>query len=327
MKKIIETLGVPKIEEIDYMSNQEYSFIQSTEETIKNDNKLKEILLSESESQVTSLTSVNSNIKKIIFEIIYKCFNYNRKKRISIDEMIRQIGYLYDRYIKEKPMKIDSMNVIDKDNLIQLNAPLVKSPSFSNKSNKNLYKTNTYNNSSGSYLIPFLDDNKILNQNYNNNDLNISKEDNDNNNMNISSSSHHQKNYDSFMSGRYSSVIDNNNNEKEDKIQSINNRNNSNKNFSKFCSLSSISSYKNYNKGYFTSVTAADNGNNHNYNYSNISEKFTDVNSYFHNNEDQSMYTPPSTSEFNQKVKEKDSEYEQLQNRKYIFILKFFFYL
>ena len=317
MKKIIEVLGVPKFDEIDYMSNQEYSFIQSTEENIKNGNKLKEILLSE--SQVISFTSVNSNIKKIMFEIIYKCFNYNRNKRISINEMINQIDYLYDRFIKEKPMKIDSMNVIDRDNLMQLNAPLVKGPSYSNKSKNNLYIANTYNNSSGSYLVPFIDDNKIINQNCNN-DLNISKEDNENNNMNISSSSQQQKNYDSFMSGRYSSVIENNNNEKEDKLQSINNKNN--KNFSKFCSLSSISSNKNYNKGYFTSITAIDNGNNHNYNYSNISEKFTDGNSYIHNNEDQSMYTP---SELNQKVKEKDSEYEQLQNRKYIFIINILF--
>ena len=321
MKKIIEVLGVPKFEEIDYMSNQEYSFIQSTEENFKNCNKLKEILLSE--QQEINFTSVNSNIKKIIFEIIYKCFNYNRNKRISIEEMISQIDYLYDRYIKEKPMKIDAMSVIDRDNLMQLNAPIIKGSSNSNKAKNNLNITNIYNNSSGSYLIPFVDDNRIISPNYNN-DLNISNEDNDNNNLNVSSSQH-QKNYDSFMSGRYSSVIDNNNNnEIEDKIQSVNNKNksNNNKNFSKFCSLSSISSNKNHNKGYFTSITTQ-NGNNHNYNYSNISEKFTDGNSYINNNEDQSMYTP---SEVNQKVKENDDpEYEKLQNRKYIYILFIFF--
>jgi len=317
MKKIIEVLGVPKFEEIDYMSNQEYSFIQSTEENFKSCNKLKEILLSE--QQEMNFTTINSNIKKIIFEIIYKCFNYNRNKRISIEEMINQIDYLYDRYIKEKPMKIDAMSIIDRDNLMQLNAPIIKGFSNSIKTKNNLNITNIYNNSSGSYLIPFVDDNKIISQNYNN-DLNISNEDNDNNNLNVSSSQH-QKNYDSFMSGRYSSVIDNNNNnEIEDKIQSVNNKNknNNNKNFSKFCSLSSISSNKNYNKGYFTSITTQ-NGNNHNYNYSNISEKFTDGNSNNNNNEDQSMYTP---SEVNQKVKENDDpEYEKLQNRKYIYIL------
>ena len=125
MKKIIDILGVPEIEDIDYMSNQEYSFIQSTNESgINNYNKLKEILLTD-DNEIINFSTVNNNIKKIILEIIIKCLCYNRNKRITIDEMINQIDYLYDRYIKEKPMKIDSMNVINRDNLMQLNAPII----------------------------------------------------------------------------------------------------------------------------------------------------------------------------------------------------------
>ena len=124
IKKIIEILGTPKFEEIDYMSNQEYSFIQSKEENIKNSNNLKEILLSE--QQEINYTSINSTIKKMIFEIIYKCFNFNRNKSITINEILNQINYLYDRYFKEKPMKIDAMNIIDRDNLMQLNALIIK---------------------------------------------------------------------------------------------------------------------------------------------------------------------------------------------------------
>ena len=45
------------------MSNQEYSFIQSTEENIKNYNKLKDILLSE--EQETNYTSIYSRIKTL----------------------------------------------------------------------------------------------------------------------------------------------------------------------------------------------------------------------------------------------------------------------
>ena len=321
MKKIIEILGIPKFEEIDYMSNQEYSFIQSTEENIKNYNKLKDILLPE--EQETNYTSINSTIKKIIYEIIFKCFNYNRNKRISIDDIISQIDYLYDRYIKEKPMKIDSMNIINKDNLMQLNAPILSG-------NINTYKikqtiknnTNNYNNNSGSYLIPFADDNKInnnKNNNINDNDINISKLDND---ISLNISNSQQKNYDSFMSERYSSVIDNNNNEIEDKIHSINNKcnKNNNKNFSKFCSLSSISSNKNYNKGHYISITT-NNGNN-NYNFSNISEKLTDRNSYINNISEQSLYTP---TEIDNKIKKNnDEEYTKLQNRKYIFFKLYF---
>jgi len=321
MKKIIEILGIPKFEEIDYMSNQEYSFIQSTEENIKNYNKLKDILLPE--EQETNYTSINSTIKKIIYEIIFKCFNYNRNKRISIDDIISQIDYLYDRYIKEKPMKIDSMNIINKDNLMQLNAPILSGNINTYKIKQNIKNnTNNYNNNSGSYLIPFADDNKInnnKNNNINDNDINISKLDND---ISLNISNSQQKNYDSFMSERYSSVIDNNNNEIEDKIHSINNKcnKNNNKNFSKFCSLSSISSNKNYNKGHYISITT-NNGNN-NYNFSNISEKLTDRNSYINNISEQSLYTP---TEIDNKIKKNnDEEYTKLQNRKYIFFKLYF---
>ena len=324
MKKIIEILGIPKFEEIDYMSNQEYSFIQSTEENIKNYNKLKDILLPE--EQETNYTSINSTIKKIIYEIIFKCFNYNRNKRISIDDIISQIDYLYDRYIKEKPMKIDSMNIIDKDNLMQLNAPILSGNINTYKIKQNIKNnTNNYNNNSGSYLIPFADDNKInnnKNNNINDNDINISKLDND---ISLNISNSQQKNYDSFMSERYSSVIDNNNNEIEDKKHSINNKcnKNNNKNFSKFCSLSSISSNKNYNKGHYISITT-NNGNN-NYNFSNISEKLTDRNSYIINNSEQSLYTP---TEIDNKIKKNnDEEYTKLQNRKYIFFKLYFLIL
>ena len=315
MKKIIDTLGVPKFEEIDYMSNQEYSFIQSTEENIKVNNKLKEILIPE-ETEI-DYSSVNTTIKKIIFEIIYKCFYYNRNKRISIEEMISQIDYLYDRYIKEKPMKIDAMNVIDRDNLMQLNAPIIDGQLNSFKLKKNL-NTSNCNNNSGSYLVPFGEDNKIINQNI---DLNISKENNDNN-VNMSTSQ--QKKYDSFISERYSSVIGNNNNDDDigEKIQTINNRNNTNRNFSKICSLSSISSNKNYNKAHLTSITTNNGNNNHNYNFSNISEKFSDGNSYVNNDIEKSLYTP---SEIDKKIQENDNaEYTQLQNRKFIFIIIIF---
>ena len=286
MKKIIDILGVPEIEDIDYMSNQEYSFIQSTNESgINNYNKLKEILLTD-DNEIINFSTVNNNIKKIILEIIIKCLCYNRNKRITIDEMINQIDYLYDRYIKEKPMKIDAMNVINRDNLMQLNAPIINISLNPYKSKKNSLNTNTYNNES--------------------NNLEFSNEENnieENNEI---------KNYDSFISDRYSSVI-NNNEILEEKIQNLNNNNNinkqnfNNKNFSKFGSLSSISSNnnKNYNnKAYLTSLTTNNYGNN----YSNISE--------------QSVYT---NEEINKKLKEnEDAEYAKLQNRKYILLLIIF---
>ena len=318
MKKIIEILGVPKMEEIDYMSNQEYSFIQSTEENSKNNNKLKDLLFPE--QQEMNFTSINNYIKKIVFEIIYKCFLYNINKRISIDEIINQIDYLYDRYIKDKPTKIDAMNVIDRDNLMQLNAPIIDLPLNKYKIKNNINNLTTYDNSSGSYLVPFSGNN---NNDFKRNGLNISKdENNDNNNMNISSSQK-QKNYDSFISGKHFTVTGNNYNELDEKINSLNNNynnnnNNNNKNFSKFCSLSSISSNRNYNKGYLTSITTNNGNNNHyNYNLSNVTEKFTDGNNYNRNQDEESMYIPTELGQIN---KNEDPEYSKLQNRKYILI-------
>ena len=279
MKKIIDILGVPKIEDIDYMSNQEYSFIQSINENgDKTYNKLKEILWGDNNENNININSVNNNIKKLILEIITKCLCYNRQKRISIDEMINQIDYLCDRYIKEKPMKIDAMNIINKDNLMQLNAPIINislNPYKSKKNNLSSFNSNSYNNS-------FNEENINESENYNINSDMI-------------------KNYDSFISDRYSSVINNNNDLLEDKFQNINNKNkqNFNKNFSKFGSLSSISSNKNYNnnnnKAYLTSITT----NNYGHNFSNISE--------------QSIYT---NTEINKKLKEnEDAEYAKLQNQ------------
>jgi serine/threonine protein kinase len=286
------------------MSNQEYSFIQSTEESIKNYNKLKEILLVDKNE--INFTSINSNIKKIILEIITKCLCYNRHKRISLNEIINQIDYIYDRYIKEKPMKIDTMNIINRDNLMQLNAPIINISLNPYKSNKNTLNSNNSIN----------DSNNIDISNEENNDINI---DNNNNDNIILSTSNQQKNYDSFISDRYSSasMMWNNNNMNN---RNINNNFNFNKNFSKFGSLSSISSNKNYNKQqYFTSMT---NNNNFNNNATNISERFSDGNSQIKNQYEQTVYT---NTEINRKIKEStDGEYAKLQNRKYIFLIFYF---
>ena len=306
MKKIIEVLGVPKIEDVDYMTNQEFSFIQSTnEDDEKNYNRLKEILLVDNNE--INFASVNCNIKKLILEIITKCLCYNRHKRISINEMINQIDYMYDRYIKEKPMKIDATNIINRDNLMQLNAPIINislNPYKSNKTNSN--NLNSLN--SNTYNI-------YTNDNDTNNNFELSNEENNTteNNINNEINTDMIKNYDSFISDRYSTMMNNNNELIEDKFQNINNnyfnKPNFNKNFSKFGSLSSISSNKNNNKAYLTSLTT-NNGNNYGHNFSNIME--------------QSMH---KATEINKKIKEnEDAEYAKLQNRKYIFIFNLIFY-
>ena len=303
MKKIIDILGVPKLDDVDYMSNQEFSFIQSTnEDDEKNYNKLKEILLVDNNE--INFTTVNCSIKKLILEIITKCLCYNRHKRISLDEMINQIDYMYDRYIKEKPMKIDAMNIINRENLFQLNAPIINislNPYNSKKSNlnsSNSLNTNTYN--------------IYNNENDTNNNLELSNDENNENaetenNIDNEINTDMIKNYDSFISDRYSTMMNNNNELIEDKYQNINNnyinRPNLNKNFSKFGSLSSISTNRNYNnKAYLTSLTS-NNGNNYGHNFSNITE--------------QSLC---KATEINKKIKEnEDAEYTKLQNRKYIF--------
>ena len=181
MKKIIDMLGIPKLEDIDYMSNQEYSFIQSiNEEENNNYNKLKEILLINNNE--INFSSINCNIKKIILEIIIKSICYNRKKRISLDEMINQVDYLYDRYIKEKPMKIDAMNIIYRDNLLQLNAPITNISLNPYKSNKSTFNS--------------LNSNSCYDENNNNNET---ENDNDINNEEYEKYIQDKKNINSFL--------------------------------------------------------------------------------------------------------------------------------
>ena len=69
-----------------------------------------------------------------------------------------------------------------------------------------------------------------------------------------------------------------------------------------------------------TSITTNKVNTNHNYNnISNISEKYSDGNRYMNNDDERSMYTP---TELDIKNKDnKDMEYTQLQNRKFIFII------
>ena len=322
MKKIIEVLGIPQMDDIDYMSHQEYSFIQSTEENnfsnsnnnnsynSNSQNKLSEFLFNNQED--FNHSSINYTIKKILFEIIYKCLLYNRKKRITINEIINQIDYIFNRFYNEKPMKIETMNIINRDNLMQLNVPLTPGQINSINNNKNYNNINTMMtatisnnennkyNSNGSYLIPFSDSNNKIGDRDSDIDLNLS--------MN--------KNYNSFMSAktmRCSTGNPNVNTEIDEKI----NQKNSGRNFTKFCSISSISSNKNYNKAYINSFNNNNNNANLTTNYNNMSGKFTENNNSVIN--DQHYYSP---TDIEKRIKKNDNaEYEKLHSSKFILFL------
>ncbi len=55
-------------------------------------------------------------IKNNIFNIMNRYLLYNRKNRISIDNLIKEIEDIDDKYMKEKPIKNGIKTIINREN-------------------------------------------------------------------------------------------------------------------------------------------------------------------------------------------------------------------
>ena len=146
MKKIIDVLGIPQQNDVDYMTRQEFGILQSADKNLeKSSPKIFDIFTEEelekgNEDNIAYKTNNRNNIvKKKIFDIMKKCFDYNRFNRIGIETMINTIQDIDDRYIKSKPIRKGVKTIINRDNLYKENAPL----SFSNKTNNEILCTTT----------------------------------------------------------------------------------------------------------------------------------------------------------------------------------------
>ena len=124
MKKILEILGIPSYNDVDYMTRQEYSILQSTDNNFKNKVRLIDLLNSKNPDENGIGHNSMNSIKKNIFNLMNLCLLYNRKNRIPINDLIKEIEDIDDRYIKAKPMKNGIKTIINRENLLQANAPI-----------------------------------------------------------------------------------------------------------------------------------------------------------------------------------------------------------
>lgn len=133
MKKIIDILGIPSPNDVDYMTRQEFNILQSAERNCeKGLPKINGIFNEEDLEKEVGDTNIGGNrnylVKKKIFDIMIKCFYYNRFNRISIDNMINTLQDIDERYIKSKPTRKGVKTIINRDNLFKENAPLNNNP-------------------------------------------------------------------------------------------------------------------------------------------------------------------------------------------------------
>ena len=122
MKKIIEVLGVPISNNIDYMTKQEYTIFQSTGRNLDCDKgTIYDIPLYNNEGNESKK---EIEAKKLLFQYILLCFDYNRFNRISVDDLINNVEDIKNNLSNMKPMKKGVKNIINQDNLLKENAPL-----------------------------------------------------------------------------------------------------------------------------------------------------------------------------------------------------------
>ena len=159
IKKIIDIIGVPNLNDIDYMTRQEFSIIKSIN---KNNNNLfnvfnidnnflnNNIKSNNINKNTNNINTKNNIINNNIFQIIYNCLIYNRKNRITIEKMIFNLEEIENRYIKNQPLKKGIKTIINKNNLFKINQPLSIRTSYKRNTNNNnlniINKETTINN-------------------------------------------------------------------------------------------------------------------------------------------------------------------------------------
>jgi hypothetical protein len=182
MKKNLEILGVPPYSDVDYMTRQEYSILQSTDNTLKNKIRLLDLInnkdIDENGVGYNSMITIKNNI----FNLMNMCLVYNRKNRISIDDLIKEIVDLDDRYIKAKPMKNGIKTIINRENLLQANVPISNGNISNNRKEKTYNLTNqnkTMNNFNITNQINNTSQLNTVDNNYRQNNKNDNYENND----------------------------------------------------------------------------------------------------------------------------------------------------
>ena len=290
LEKIINVLGIPKENDVsDFLNKNEY---YSLKRLYKNQNK--------------KVYEENDEIKIKILEIIKKCLKYNRKERISLNELkeffvnlekeIDKKGEL--KTVLKRVNKIDNLeNNLEKTNLyenIQNKRNKIFNPILNN--NNNITNNNeTIQNINYNYhiSIPNNINNNINNNNYINKKQKKNEKNNNLNSTNIKNANKNNNKNNSLDNNKIINKNDNNNNDNNldfDYHKYIPNSNRENK------KIVSTSSSK---KTFFRTKTEQSLFNTPSRNHTNIKSKY--------------ISKTPSINDYI--LRKKAKEYENLNNK------------
>ena len=99
--KIIDILGFPSHQDVDYLNKYQYDSLYKKSLNHLKDNNLFELLLSSKEEK-----SNLYNVKVQLVDIIKGCLVYNRKKRLKLEDILGRLEYLNNNISSEFHSKI-----------------------------------------------------------------------------------------------------------------------------------------------------------------------------------------------------------------------------
>ena len=285
LEKIINILGVPKENDVnDFLNKNEY---YSLKRLYKNQNK--------------KTYEENDEIKSKILDIIKKCLKYNRKERISLEELKEFFLGLEKEINKKGELK----TVLKRVNVI-------------NNLENNLEKTNLYENiqnKKNKIFNPNLNINTINNnnetiQNINYNyHISIPNNNNNNNYINNNKINNLKKNENNNINSARISNSNKNNNKNNSSLNNNKNKNNNNDNKLEFDFHKYIPNLNNENKKIITTSSS-----NKTFLRTKTDESLFNTPSRNQtNNKNKYISKTPSINDYIQRKKAK--EYENLNNK------------
>lgn len=168
--KIIDVLGFPSFQDVDYINKYQYDSIYKRRLNHSKDNNLFQLLLSPKEEK-----SNLYNFKVALVEIIKGCLDFNRKKRLKLGEILNKLEYLNNNISSEFHSKIletiniskesETNNSINKNNFNSKN--IINNQEMDSEDFKESSIDNNFNNNINENNFPSININKEI-QNLNN---------------------------------------------------------------------------------------------------------------------------------------------------------------
>jgi serine/threonine protein kinase len=168
--KIIDILGFPSFQDVDYINKYQYDSIYKRRLNHSKDNNLFQLLLSPKEEK-----SNLYNFKVALVEIIKGCLDFNRKKRLKLGEILNKLEYLNNNISSEFHSKIletinisqesETNNSINKNNYNSKN--IINNQEMDSEDFKESSIDNNFNNNINENNFPSININKEI-QNLNN---------------------------------------------------------------------------------------------------------------------------------------------------------------